>query len=141
MNTKLAGQFLLISASAAALATAWSASDSKAKAPNRGETLYMANCEACHMQGKNVIKPDKEIVTSSKLASESLFQQYLSEKHGYMPAFPDIAAKDRDLRALYKYVRRLKMQSWAYEPKEPDVIHDPEKVSLPNEPETSSPQE
>ena len=88
------------------------------KVPASGRGLYMANCEACHLQGQNVIKPEKEIVTSTKVKSLALFEEFLQSKHGAMPAFKDIAANADSLRKLYKYTKGLKQQSWDYQIKE-----------------------
>lgn len=86
---------------------------------SNGERLYMSNCEACHMLGTNVIKPDKELVKSEKLVSKLAFKQYISKKHGVMPPFSAIADDDKSLKDLYQYVRKLKQQSWSYEMSEP----------------------
>lgn len=88
-------------------------------AKDRGESLYMSNCEACHMSGSNVINPEKELVRSDKLTSRKIFKEYISQKHGYMPAFSDIANDTADLKDLYTFVRKLKMTSWDYPATEP----------------------
>ncbi|MBX9571015.1 MAG: c-type cytochrome [Candidatus Obscuribacterales bacterium] len=94
------------------------ARDSKpATVKSNGERLYMANCEACHMLGSNVIQPEKELVKSDKLATRKIFKEFLSEKHGVMPPFQDIANDTAGLKDLYTFVRKLKMTSWEYEPK------------------------
>lgn len=82
------------------------------------------------MLGTNVIKPEKELVKSEKLASRKLFKDYLSQKHGVMPAFQEIADDTVNLKDLYAFVRKLKVSSWDYpvkeheskdiEPKEPE---------------------
>src|SRR4030095_3108746 len=132
MKFNLAVHLLSASAILAFLAASWSPAKSGARVPGQGEILYKANCEASHMTGQNVIKPEKDLITSSKLASESLFKEFLKEKHGYMPAFPEVAAQDKDLHALYKYVRKLKAQSWEYEPATPEIKQDPEEMERPN---------
>ncbi len=48
------------------------------------------------MMGKNVLKPGKDIVVSSKIADVKVFKEFISEKHGMMPAFPNIAERARD---------------------------------------------
>lgn len=100
------------------------AKESSSGKVSNGERLYMSNCEACHMLGTNVIKPDKELVKSEKLVSKTVFQQYISKKHGVMPPFTQLADDEKSVKDLYKYVRTLKQQSWAYEmnePKNPEV--------------------
>jgi hypothetical protein len=81
-----------------------------------GEKTYLASCECCHLMGKNVLKPGKDIVVSSKLASLNEFKQFLSEKHGLMPAFPKIVEDANVAKALYDYTKTLKNQAWTYEP-------------------------
>ncbi|MBX9671431.1 MAG: hypothetical protein K2X93_27830 [Candidatus Obscuribacterales bacterium] len=76
----------------------------------------MANCEACHMLGKNVIKPRKDIVTSEKIANLRQFEKFLSERHGLMPDFRSIAADKKVLSSLFRYVKTLKDQEWEYYP-------------------------
>lgn len=87
--------------------------------PSNGERLYMANCEACHMLGTNVIKPEKELASSETLVSKTAFKQFISKKHGVMPPFNQIADDEKSLKDLYQYCRKLKQQSWSYEMKEP----------------------
>ena len=89
---------------------------SKSRPKKLGEATYMSNCEACHMMGKNVIKPGKDIVVSSKLASMDDFKAFLSEAHGVMPAFKKIADEPEVLSALYKFAKKLKDQKWTYVP-------------------------
>ena len=92
------------------------AKSSKSEDLKNGEKTYMASCEACHMQGMNVIKPGKDIVVSTKISTVKEFKAFLSEKHGLMPSFEFIAEDDTVLRSLHKYVKTLKNQDWQYEP-------------------------
>lgn len=82
----------------------------------RGLSIYMANCEACHMMGTNVIKPEKELTKSDKIVSEKVFREFLSEKHGLMPAFRDLVKDEETCGDLYRFVKKLKNQTWDYEP-------------------------
>lgn len=79
-----------------------------------GEDTYMTNCEACHKMGKNVIKPGKDIVVSEKLVNLDEFKAFLSESHGVMPAFKEIADSPEIVSALYKFTKKLKNQNWEY---------------------------
>lgn len=81
---------------------------------NSGKDIYMQSCEACHMMGKNVIKPGKDIVTSTRLASLEEFKSFLSESHGIMPNFRQIAESPEVVAALYKFAKKLKNQNWDY---------------------------
>lgn len=92
------------------------AGESRKKQKALGKNTYMASCEACHMMGKNVLKPGKDIVVSSKLASKEEFKSFLSEGRGLMPAFKKIADDEIVVDALYRYTKTLKNQNWSYEP-------------------------
>lgn len=88
----------------------------------QGRAIFMSNCEACHLlSGENVIKPKKPISRSDKLESEEIFQEFLRQRHGVMPEFPQIANDEHTLKSLYRFVRKLKNQSWQY-PEEPEII-------------------
>jgi len=100
-------------------------------AQDPGERIYMNNCESCHMLGKNMINPEKEIVSSPKLTSKEIFKDFLLQRNGVMPAFPEIANNDRDLKELYAFVKRLKRQRWEYEQKEPSPPAEPERPKQP----------
>jgi mono/diheme cytochrome c family protein len=78
------------------------------KKTDRGAALYMASCEPCHQTGGNMINPDKKIVNSDKIASQSVFKAFLSGQHAQMPPWKTIVGSDSDLKALYVYVRKLK---------------------------------
>lgn len=82
------------------------------KSQKNGEKLYMANCEACHMLGTNVIKPDKQLHSSEQLATRAMFKAYISKKHGVMPPFKQLADDEKSLKELYSFVRTLKGQDW-----------------------------
>jgi mono/diheme cytochrome c family protein len=88
----------------------------KANPKTTGKAVYMARCEACHMMGMNVIKPGKDIVVSSKLVSLDEFKAFLTEPHGVMPAFEELANDSETVRALYKFTKKLKHQNWTYDP-------------------------
>ena len=89
--------------------------NAKERRKKEGETIYLENCEACHMMGKNVIKPGKDIVTSNKIHTLDEFEKFISEEHGLMPAFPELVKEKKSL-LLYKFVKTLKNQDWTYEP-------------------------
>lgn len=77
------------------------------------------------MLGTNVIKPDKELVTSEKIASRTIFKNFIGKKHGVMPSFSEIADDDRNVKDLYTFVRKLKQQTWTFPLQEPES-KDPE---------------
>jgi mono/diheme cytochrome c family protein len=109
------------------IAPGYGAKESRASKRANGEQLYMANCEACHMFGINVIKPDKALVRSEKLASQKIFKDFISQKHGVMPPFEDLANDPVDVKDLYHFTRKLRVSSWDYPMKTPsDGEVDPE---------------
>ncbi len=117
---------ILVSVLLLATLTLEMSGEAKSEKVKNGEATYMANCEACHMAGKNVLKPRKDIVTSNKINNLKEFEKLLSEKHGLMPAFPQIIANKKVLASLFKYVKTLKDQVWEYYPPVDD-----EKLPLP----------
>lgn len=97
-------------------ADAMAADTRKATDKKLGKNTYMSNCEACHMMGKNVLKPGKDIVESTKLVSLEEFKTFLSQGRGMMPSFKKIADDPAVVEALYRYAKTLKTQNWNYEP-------------------------
>lgn len=78
-----------------------------AKDGQRGMQLFKVNCSGCHLNGQNLIKPDKPIVGSGMIKSKKSFQAFISEPHPPMPNFKNIAMKPNQLDALYSYVTSL----------------------------------
>lgn len=74
---------------------------------SRGEKLFKTNCSGCHLNGKNLIKPDKPIIGSLKLKSKESFKVFISSPPPPMPNFKNIALKDDHFNALYNYVVSL----------------------------------
>ena len=72
-----------------------------------GEKLFKANCSGCHLNGQNLIKPDKPVVGSAKLKSKQFFSTFLESPPPPMPNFKNIAAENEQLSALYNYVSSL----------------------------------
>jgi mono/diheme cytochrome c family protein len=79
-----------------------------ARAAATGESLFNANCVACHKAGGNMINPKKPVIGSTMLASKKTFKTYLLKPSGAMPPAPKIANDDADLAALYDYCKSLK---------------------------------
>ena len=73
----------------------------------KGQKLFKSNCSGCHLNGQNLIKPDKPIVGSSKLASKETFSSFISSPPPPMPNFKNIVEKPGQLSALYDYVSSL----------------------------------
>lgn len=111
----LLGSVLLLSL----IAPGYGAKESRIHRQTNGEQLYMANCEACHMSGINVIKPEKELVRSEKIATQKIFKEFISKKHGVMPPFEELANNSNNVKDLYHFVKKLKISSWQYPMEEP----------------------
>lgn len=73
-----------------------------------GKTMYKKKCAMCHKDGGNSANPKKPVKGSKFIKDKKTFKDYLSKKHGVMPAFPKIAGNDAALTALHKYVKGLK---------------------------------
>ncbi len=72
-----------------------------------GEKLFKANCSGCHLNGTNLIKPNKPIIGSLKTKSQITFGAFLENPPPPMPKFANITAKPENLNALYNYVISL----------------------------------
>ena len=72
-----------------------------------GEKLFKANCAGCHINGQNLIKPDKPIIASPKLDSKKSFRIFLESPPPPMPNFKNITTMSSELDALYSYVTSL----------------------------------
>ena len=73
----------------------------------KGQKLFKSNCSGCHLNGQNLIKPDKPVIGSAKLASKEAFSVFISSPPQPMPNFKNIAEKPGQLNALYEYVSSL----------------------------------
>ncbi len=73
----------------------------------KGNNLFKTNCSGCHLHGENLIKSNKPVIGSSKLASKKLFKAFLESPPAPMPNFKNIVNKPNQLDALYKYVISL----------------------------------
>lgn len=108
----------------------YGAKEKRTSAQTNGERLYMANSEACHMSGINVIKPEKKLVRSEKLTSQKIFKDFISEKHGVMPPFNELAGNPANVKDLYDFVKKLKISSWEYPMEEPSHSEDVERPEV-----------
>lgn len=73
-----------------------------------GKALYMKKCEVCHLIGRNLINPEKEILNSKVFETEAKFKEFLSVKHGAMPAFAKIANDPKQVKSLIEYLHHAK---------------------------------
>ena len=73
----------------------------------QGEKLFKANCAGCHINGQNLIKPDKPVIGSAKTKSKAIFREFLKAPPKPMPSFENITGKEEKLDELYRYVISL----------------------------------
>ncbi len=69
-----------------------------------GEAIYMKKCEVCHLIGRNLLNPEKEIQNSKLLDDPKKLKEFLSRKNGTMPAFLKLANDDERLKELNKFL-------------------------------------
>lgn len=72
-----------------------------------GARIYAKNCESCHHIGENIIRPDKTMDKSAKLRTKAIFRRFLSRQNGLMPPYLTIVRNDKELTALYDYIKQL----------------------------------
>lgn len=69
-----------------------------------GEKIYMTNCEICHLIGRNLVNPEKEI-QNSKIADDiTKLKEFLGKKNGKMPPFTSLSHDDKRLRDLHSFL-------------------------------------
>lgn len=84
-----------------------------------GKGIYIKRCEVCHLIGRNLINPEKEIQNSKLLDDSRKLKEFLSHKNGVMPAFPKIASNDTAIRQLKVFLRYAKEHPSEIEKHEP----------------------
>ncbi|MBX9688808.1 MAG: c-type cytochrome [Candidatus Obscuribacterales bacterium] len=73
-----------------------------------GEKIYMKNCEVCHLIGRNLVNPKKEIQYSKIMEKEETLKAFLSHKNGKMPAFHKISESDEKIKQLREFLQYAK---------------------------------
>lgn len=73
-----------------------------------GRAIYLKRCEVCHLIGRNLINPEKEIHNSKLLDDPKKLKEFLSHKNGVMPAFPKIASDELAVKQLRKFLQYAK---------------------------------
>ena len=89
------------------LALAPTAMSKKSPKP-KGDLLFKENCSKCHAGGGNIVKSDKPVSESQKLATLATFKAYLKSPVGHMPYYKHIVTDPASLKALYDYCKTLK---------------------------------
>ncbi len=70
-----------------------------------GENLFIMHCSGCHVEGGNVMNPEKPLKGSGKLASFESFQAFIQNPGPAMPAFGEATIPAADAKKLYEYIQ------------------------------------
>ena len=73
-----------------------------------GKKIYMKNCEVCHLIGRNLVNPEKEIQNSKLIGEPKKLKEFLSHKNGKMPAFTEISKNDEEIKHLREFLEYAK---------------------------------
>ena len=77
-----------------------------------GQEEFQTNCAACHPDGGNVIKPDKPMKGSEKLADFKAFQAWIRKPVPPMTPFTTAQISDKQVRVLYDYILMASKKVW-----------------------------
>ena len=69
-----------------------------------GEKIFMTNCNSCHVNGGNIIKPDHPLRNSDYLQNFNDFLAQIRHPEKIMPAFSPSQISSKDARELYDYI-------------------------------------
>ncbi len=69
-----------------------------------GKRIYMSNCEVCHLIGRNLLNPNKEIQNSKLLDDPKKLKEFLSKKNSTMPPFMELSRDDKQLKDLNQFL-------------------------------------
>ncbi len=77
-----------------------------------GAAIYVANCRACHPNGKNVIDPSRPLLGSPHLANFHDFVKFnrghlIKGAKGMMPPIPESRISERQMQDLYPYITNI----------------------------------
>lgn len=72
-----------------------------------GQELYMANCNSCHANGGNVMKPDRPVTHSDKTADYETFLSWVRSPRRPMPAYPATVLTDEEVKEIFNYVSNV----------------------------------
>jgi len=85
-------------------------SGQKSAAPENyqaGMDLYVANCNGCHVDGGNVMKPDAPVRHSPKTEDYDTFLSWVRMPVSPMPAYPDTVLTDAEVKAIFDYISNV----------------------------------
>uniref|UniRef100_UPI003001B376 cytochrome c553 n=1 Tax=Anunuuluaehu liula TaxID=3049639 RepID=UPI003001B376 len=80
-----------------------------------GEKIFTANCAACHINGNNVLMPDKtlknDVLAENNMNSISAITNQVKNGKNNMPAFGERLAEDQ-IDNVANYVLKQAEQGW-----------------------------
>jgi uncharacterized membrane protein len=76
-----------------------------------GEDLYAANCNSCHLDGGNIMKPDLPVKHSTKTSDYDTFLSWVRSPRPPMPAYPSGALTDQEVRMIFDYITNVLSKS------------------------------
>lgn len=77
-----------------------------------GRDEFQTNCSPCHPDGNNVLKPEKPIKGSKKLANFKTFLSWIRNPVQPMTPFPPSQISDKQARELYDYTLAAAKNGW-----------------------------
>lgn len=83
-----------------------------AKKGKTGREEYQTSCSPCHPDGGNVIKPEKPLRGSKKLANFKTFLSWIRKPVQNMTAFSPAEISDKQAQELYDFILRASKSGW-----------------------------
>jgi uncharacterized membrane protein len=80
------------------------AENSQLKDYQPGRELYAANCGGCHVNGGNVISPERPVKHSPKTDDFRTFLAWVRNPKAPMPAYPSQVLSDQQATDLFEYI-------------------------------------
>jgi cytochrome c6 len=77
-----------------------------------GKEEYQTNCSPCHPDGGNVIKPEKPLKGSKKLANFKTFISWIRNPLPSMTTFPASQISDKQARERYDFIITAPKNGW-----------------------------
>jgi cytochrome c6 len=69
-----------------------------------GHDIFNSYCKVCHINGGNIINPNKPMKDSKKLADFETFLSYVRHPTVPMPSFSQVQISDAEAKELYRYL-------------------------------------
>jgi mono/diheme cytochrome c family protein len=77
-----------------------------------GETLFKENCNSCHLNGGNVVKPKEPLKKAPQLKNFKSFLTQVRKPEAPMPAFSPAKISDTQAKELYQYILDQVKTAW-----------------------------